>query len=99
MALVRVGSSTSSTRLNTSVGLISRELVAHCKSIVGVDISEGMVNQYNLRTHNQGLTPEEMKAVCIELKGTDDELDRAKFDVIVVRVDLLHPHRRHARLT
>lgn len=25
-----------------------------------------------------------MQAVCMELKGTDDELDSAKFDVVVV---------------
>lgn len=45
-----------------------------------------MVDHYNLRVQNQGLLPEEMKAVCIDLKGRDDELDGAKFDVIVVRL-------------
>ena len=33
------------------------------KSIVGVDISQGAVDQYNAQASNQGLAPEEMKAV------------------------------------
>ncbi|EGN96300.1 hypothetical protein SERLA73DRAFT_141641 [Serpula lacrymans var. lacrymans S7.3] len=42
-----------------------------------------MVDQYNQSVANQGLAPEEMKAVCVELKGEEGELDGAKFDVIV----------------
>jgi 2-polyprenyl-3-methyl-5-hydroxy-6-metoxy-1,4-benzoquinol methylase len=68
-----------------STGLISRELAPHTKSIVGVDISQGMVDQFNTRVENQGIPSEEMKAVCVELKGQEGELDGAKFDVIVVR--------------
>jgi len=64
-------------------GLISRELAAHTNKIVGVDISEAMVKQYNQRVENQGIPPEEMRAVCTELKGTVEELDGVKFDVIV----------------
>ena len=33
---------------------------------------------------NQGLAPEEMRAVCTELKGEPDELSGLKFDIIVV---------------
>lgn len=44
-----------------------------------------MVNQFNKRVENQGITPDEMRAVCIELNGEEGELDGAKFDVIVVR--------------
>lgn len=54
------------------------------KSIVGVDISQGAVDQYNAQASNQGLAPEEMKAVCAELKGVPGELGDAKFDLIVV---------------
>lgn len=54
------------------------------KSIVGVDISQGVVDQYNLRASNQGLEPTEMKAIRAELKGEDTELDGTKFDIIVV---------------
>jgi len=64
-------------------GLISRGLAPYAKKIVGVDISEAMVKQYNLRVENQGIPPEEMQAVCAELKGTAEELDGLKFDVVV----------------
>ena len=43
-----------------------------------------MVDRYNHRVSNQGILPEEMRAVCAELKGTDGELDDLKFDVITV---------------
>lgn len=68
------------------VGLVSQALAPSCKKIVGVDISQGMVDWYNTRVANQGLDPEEMKAVCVELKGErqPDELDGVKFDVVIV---------------
>ena len=65
-------------------GLISKELAPYAKSIVGVDISQGVVDRYNLSVSNQGIPPEEMRAVCAELKGGDEELDGLKFDVITV---------------
>ncbi|CCM04533.1 uncharacterized protein FIBRA_06714 [Fibroporia radiculosa] len=71
-------------------GLTSRELCPYVKSVVGVDISSGMVEQFNLKASNQGLAPEEMKALCIELKGSDDELDGQKFDVIVCTLSYHH---------
>lgn len=37
------------------------------------------------RVSNQGIPPEEMSAVCAELKGQEGELDGLKFDVVVVR--------------
>lgn len=64
-------------------GLTSRELCPYVKSVVGVDISQGMVDRYNLRVANQGIPPEEMKAVKVELKGDGTELDGAKFDIII----------------
>jgi 2-polyprenyl-3-methyl-5-hydroxy-6-metoxy-1,4-benzoquinol methylase len=64
-------------------GLISMVLASRVKSILGVDISAGMVKKYNARMGNQGIPPEEMRAVCTELKGTIDELDGMKFDIIV----------------
>lgn len=67
-------------------GLISRELAPFTKSLVGVDISAGMVDEYNHRVSNQGIPPEEMRAVCIELQGEEGELDGARFDVIVVGI-------------
>lgn len=68
------------------IGLVSQALAPSCKKIVGVDISQGMVDWYNTRVANQGLDPEEMKAICVELKGEQqpDELDGVKFDVVIV---------------
>ncbi|KAI8974257.1 S-adenosyl-L-methionine-dependent methyltransferase [Trametes punicea] len=64
-------------------GMLSQALCPYVKSIVGVDISQASVEQYNVNASNQGLTPEEMKAVCVQLKGEPGELDDAKFDVVV----------------
>lgn len=66
------------------LGLISRELAPYAKSIVGVDISQSMVDRYNQTVLNQGILPEEMRAVCAELEGRDEELDGLKFDVVTV---------------
>lgn len=43
-----------------------------------------MVDYYNQRVSFQGIPPEEMKAVCIQLKGEDQELDGQKFDIVAV---------------
>lgn len=64
-------------------GLISRELAPYAKSILGVDISQKMVDQYNHRVHNQGIPSEEMHAICAILDGRESELDGKRFDVIV----------------
>ena len=94
-----------STTLSISIclGLLSRELCTYVKSIVGVDISQGVVDFFNLRASNQGLAPEEMKAVCVDLKLEDHELRGTKFNVIVVRralrsaPDLAHSNALSAR--
>ena len=54
--------------------------------IIIVSFTQSQVKQYNLRVENQGIPPEEMRAVCAELKGTAEELDGLKFDVVVVRL-------------
>jgi len=64
-------------------GLVSRELAAYTRSVLGVDVSQGMVDQYNLRVYNQGILQEEMHATCAELEGKDDELGGRKFDVVI----------------
>lgn len=71
-------------------GLMSKQLLPHVKSIVGVDISQGMVDVYNQHANNQGLSPDEMNAVCTELRGEDDELDGQKFDVVVCSLAYHH---------
>jgi len=64
-------------------GLISKELASHAKCIVGVDISQSMIDQYNQSVVNQGIPPEEMRAVCCDLTAAPDQLDGMKFDVVV----------------
>ncbi|KIL60983.1 hypothetical protein M378DRAFT_167488 [Amanita muscaria Koide BX008] len=61
-------------------GLISKP---HVKTIIGVDISQGMVDQYNLRVQRESIPPEKMRAVRAEFEGKVEELDDMKFDVII----------------
>jgi cyclopropane fatty-acyl-phospholipid synthase-like methyltransferase len=70
--------------------LVSKELALHAKCIVGVDISQSMVDQYNQSVANQGIPPEEMRAVCCDLTAAPDQLDGMKFDVVVVSLLLWH---------
>ncbi|TBU29336.1 S-adenosyl-L-methionine-dependent methyltransferase [Dichomitus squalens] len=64
-------------------GNVSRQLCQYVKAVVGVDISEASVDRYNAQAANQGLEPDEMRAVCAELKGEPGELDGLKFDIVV----------------
>ncbi|KAF9042595.1 S-adenosyl-L-methionine-dependent methyltransferase [Hymenopellis radicata] len=74
----------STTLLNFAcgTGLIEKELLPHCKSIRGVDISQGMVDAYNKRAAALGAS-DKMKAFVHELKGVEGELGGEKFDVII----------------
>ncbi|KAF9453664.1 hypothetical protein P691DRAFT_799616 [Macrolepiota fuliginosa MF-IS2] len=66
------------------VGLISRELIPYSKSVVGVDISQRMVDEYNRHALSSFLKPGGSLLVIDLLK--DDNLD----------VDNLFPeHREH----
>ncbi|KAH8114082.1 S-adenosyl-L-methionine-dependent methyltransferase [Phellopilus nigrolimitatus] len=71
-------------------GLVSAALAPHAKQIVGVDISQGMVDQYNLRFANQGVSPDKIRAVCLELTGAEGELGGQKFDVAVCTLAYHH---------
>ncbi|KAF9009521.1 S-adenosyl-L-methionine-dependent methyltransferase [Cyathus striatus] len=64
-------------------GLLSSHLLPHVKSILGVDISQNMVDIYNTRVQNQGIAPEDMWAVCADLQGVGGELEGRKFDIVV----------------
>ena len=64
------------------VGLISKELVPHVKTVLGVDISQGVVDMFSKRFTQQGLAPEAIHAIREELNGAEDELEGRKFDVI-----------------
>ncbi|PPQ70411.1 hypothetical protein CVT26_013828 [Gymnopilus dilepis] len=70
--------------------LLSRELAAHTKLLVGVDISEKAVDIFNEHVYNQGIPREEMRAVCADLKGEEGELDGLKFDVITCAASYHH---------
>ncbi|KAF5373592.1 hypothetical protein D9758_000800 [Tetrapyrgos nigripes] len=71
-------------------GLNSRQLAPYVKSIIGVDISQKMVNKYNERVSNQGIPFDEMKAICVDLRGADEELDGMKFDVVMCCMSYHH---------
>lgn len=70
-----------------TAGLVSRALAPHARVLVGVDVSQGAVDRYNLRVANQGIPPAEMRAVCAELQGNAQELAALggeRFDVVIV---------------
>lgn len=69
--------------------MISRELSPYVKQVVGIDVSQGMVDQFNARVSYQGIPSEEMQALCCDIKGEENELNGKKFDVIVVSLRLL----------
>ena len=79
-------------------GVLSRELCSHVKSIVGVDISQGMVDYYNKRFADMGYPSEKVHSIIADLKlgqpeSVPDELRGKEFDVIFVRVmDLPRMH-------
>ncbi|PIL33030.1 hypothetical protein GSI_04479 [Ganoderma sinense ZZ0214-1] len=64
-------------------GNVSQTLCQYVKSVVGVDISQASIDHFNAQAANQGLEPDEMRAVCVELKGEPGELDGLKFDIVV----------------
>ncbi|KAF8898271.1 S-adenosyl-L-methionine-dependent methyltransferase [Gymnopilus junonius] len=73
-----------------NVGLLSRELAPHTKLLIGVDISQTPVDDFNEHVFNQGIPAEEMRAICSELKGEEGELDGLKFDVITCSASYHH---------
>jgi SAM-dependent methyltransferase len=75
-------------------GMVSRELRAVSKSIIGADISTGSVEAYNRRAAELGAPPEEMRAIAFDLiKDGPAPLGDAKFDVVVVRLFPPYVHR------
>jgi len=74
--------------------LVSKQIIPYAKSILGVDVSQGMVDVYNETGEKEGFGG--MKAVCADLKGEDGELDGQRFDVIIVSI--ASPERRGAGL-
>ncbi|KAF8879286.1 S-adenosyl-L-methionine-dependent methyltransferase [Infundibulicybe gibba] len=72
-------------------GLVSDGLIAHSKSILGVDISEGMVGEYNKRFELQGVPPDRARAIVADLTSQDvNEVQGMKFHVIVCTMAYHH---------
>lgn len=67
------------------IGVLSRELAQHTQQIVGLDISEKMVDEYNKRVEQQGILAEEMQALRGDLQDPPPELTDKTFHVVVVR--------------
>ena len=68
------------------LGLVSGNLAPHVRSILGVDISQGVVDLFNKRFADRDADQERFRAIRAELKGEEGELDNEKFHVIIVRI-------------
>jgi hypothetical protein len=71
--------------------LVSGNLAPYVKSILGIDISQGVVDLFNKRFSDRDADQERFRAIRAELKGEDGELDNEKFHVIIVRTKKLLP--------
>ncbi|KAF7359141.1 Methyltransf-25 domain-containing protein [Mycena sanguinolenta] len=71
-------------------GIVARGIAPHCKTLLGVDISQGMVDEFNKGAENHGISTEKMRAVRMELKGEDTELEGIKFDVVMCSLAYHH---------
>jgi SAM-dependent methyltransferase len=72
-------------------GLVSQNLAPYTKQIVGIDISPDMVQVFNTKVYNQGISPDEMQSHVGDLLG-DKELDLGKFDAAVSSLGYHHIH-------
>ena len=64
---------------------MDKDMIGSVKRILGIDISQGMVDAYNKRAGELGLT-NKMSAKALKLKGEEGELGNEKFDIVIVRV-------------
>ncbi|KAH0564974.1 hypothetical protein GP486_001637 [Trichoglossum hirsutum] len=76
-------------------GMISRTFAPLVSELRGVDISENMVHEYNTRASNQGLSPQEMSAICGDLLAHTPSSSLAtkeyfNFDLAVVGLGFHH---------
>jgi len=63
-------------------GATSQSLASECKSILGIDIKAQAVDAYNERVLNQGISSEEMRAICLDLVEHPEGVTQ-RFDAIV----------------
>lgn len=79
-------------------GIVSKALMSHFATIVGIDVSETMLTKYRATAAELGLGADEMVGVCGDLlsdedKPTDPPLPREKlhdFDLVVTSMALHH---------
>ena len=68
------------------LGLVSGSLAPYVKSILGVDISQGVVDIFNKRFADKEADQKRFRAIRAELKGDDGELENEKFHLIIVSI-------------
>jgi len=71
-------------------GLVSGNLAPYVKSILGVDISQGVVDLFNKRFADKEADQKRFRAIRAELKGDDSELDNENFHVIICTLAYHH---------
>jgi len=76
-------------------GMISRGLAPYVKEVIGMDISEKMVEEYNQQVYNQGIPRSEMHAILCDICGVDagevtSKPEYSNFDIVVCSLALHH---------
>jgi len=71
-------------------GAISQRLAPYCKRIIGVDTNPSAVEKYNFHAINQGISSEEMLAVCSNLHEVPKDVQKNSYDVIVCSLAFHH---------
>ncbi|KAG8938724.1 hypothetical protein FRC03_006983 [Tulasnella sp. 419] len=64
-------------------GLVSINLVPYVKEVIGVDISEAMVEKYNEKASLNEVSAKKMKAVLLDISKDKEGLGGKKFDAII----------------
>ncbi|KAF9063703.1 S-adenosyl-L-methionine-dependent methyltransferase [Rhodocollybia butyracea] len=72
-------------------GLTTRSYAPYVKSVLGVDISQKMLDKFMKQAEEKGFA-DKVTCVCTELKGAEGELDGLKFDIITCSMAYHHFH-------
>jgi cyclopropane fatty-acyl-phospholipid synthase-like methyltransferase len=76
-------------RPNDALGNVARGLLPHAANVVGLDISQGMVDQFNTRVKQLGLPQHRIYATVKDLVRTPGDFAQ-QFDVVVVSPAPVH---------
>ncbi|KAG8940076.1 hypothetical protein FRC03_005796, partial [Tulasnella sp. 419] len=71
-------------------GLVSINLVPYVNEVIGVDISDAMVEKYNEKASMDELSAKKMKAVLLDISKDKEKLGGKKFDVIICALSYHH---------